>query len=321
MTSTAANILRSGGLVAFPTETVYGLGADATNASAVAKIFAAKGRPATNPLIVHTANIEVARRYANHWPDNAEKLAQAFWPGPISLVVKKADCIAENVSAGRDTVGLRVPNHPMALQMLREFDGAVAAPSANRSNRISPTTAEHVRMELGNQVDLILDGGPCLVGIESTVLDLSGDTPTILRPGGISRLQIEQIIGPVLLFTGAVAINVAAQSPGQSDVHYSPTTPACRFDGDHRKAMMGKVSKLVSCGFIFVETAIEIDRPHSNRIITLPCDPANYARNLYAALRAMDEQHLAEIYIELPPDEAQWAAVRDRIIRATKPAP
>src|SRR5947207_9629696 len=181
----AVEILRAGGLVAFPTETVYGLGADATNAEAVAKIFAAKGRPATNPLIVHVADVDTARRFAASWPLAASHLAEQFWPGPLTLVLPRSPAIVPAVSAGLRTVGLRVPNHPLALQLLQQFGGPVAAPSANRSNRVSPTTAQHVRDELGDAVDLVLDGGPCAVGIESTVLDLTGDRPAILRPGGV----------------------------------------------------------------------------------------------------------------------------------------
>jgi L-threonylcarbamoyladenylate synthase len=196
-TGAAAAVLRRGGLVAFPTETVYGLGADATNADAVTKIFAAKGRPSTNPLIVHVADAAVARRYATAWPPAAAQLADRFWPGPLTLVLPKAPDIVPAVTAGLNTVGLRVPDHPVALQLLREFGGAVAAPSANRSNRVSPTTADHVREELGDAVDLVLDGGPCRVGIESTVLDLTTERPTILRPGGLSREQIEAVVGPV----------------------------------------------------------------------------------------------------------------------------
>ena len=182
MISRAVDSLRCGGLVALPTETVYGLGADATNPVAVGRTFVAKGRPNTNPLIVHVADAPIARWYARSWPDRAEELTARFWPGPLTLVVPKAASIVPEVTAGRDTVGLRSPDHPLAHQLLREFDGPIAAPG-DRSNRVSPTTAEHVRRELGDVVDLILDGGPCRVGIEFTVLDLTGQIPIILRPG------------------------------------------------------------------------------------------------------------------------------------------
>jgi L-threonylcarbamoyladenylate synthase len=310
----AVSVLRSGGLVAFPTETVYGLGADATNAAAVVKIFAAKGRPSTNPLIVHVATATVARRYAACWPEPAEKLAAQFWPGPLSLVVNKAPTIVDTVTAGRPTVGLRVPDHPLALELLRAFDGPIAAPSANRSNHLSPTTAQHVRDELGDRVDLILDGGSCRVGIESTVLDLSADTPTILRPGGVSRQQIEAVIGPVTLFAGAAPADQPAASPGQLALHYAPRTPAFRFETSQRRQIDVDLSK---CGLVALSPMDVVEK--CGRIVALSCRPEVYARHLYEVLRELDAMDLAAIFIELPPDQPQWTAVRDRIIRATKP--
>jgi L-threonylcarbamoyladenylate synthase len=315
--SEAVHILRSGGLVAFPTETVYGLGADATNADAVRRIFAAKGRPATNPLIVHAADIETAKRYAAEWSNAAQTLAAVWWPGPLTLVVRKAPEIVDDVSAGRMTVGLRVPDHPVALELLRTFGGPVAAPSANRSNHVSPTTAQHVREELGDAVDLVLDGGPCAVGIESTVLDLSGTKPTILRPGGVSRRQIEHVLGPVDVFSGAAPVEQPAASPGQQGTHYAPRTPAVRFETPQR-------------GIIQIDTAD--GRPNGlmalsplpglkkwERIVAMPNDPADYARHFYAVLRELDDMGLVTIFIEMPPDRPEWLAVRDRILRATRP--
>ncbi len=309
-----AQMLKSGGLVAFPTETVYGLGADATNPTAVAKIFAAKGRPGTNPLIVHIADASVARRYATHWPDTATKLAARFWPGPLTLVLPKSPDIVDAVTAGRGTVGLRVPDHPLALGLLRAFDGPVAAPSANKSNRISPTTAQHVRDELGDSVDLILDGGPCRVGIESTVLDLSSEHPTILRLGGVSRQQIEAVIGPVGLFR-QVASEESAKSPGQLPVHYSPRTAAWRFDrATERKIQTERNS--ASIGMIRMSSTEAVH--HEGATIALSCNPEIYARDLYRALRELDSMGLVAIYVEMPPDQSEWAAVRDRIVRATQ---
>jgi L-threonylcarbamoyladenylate synthase len=302
----ASQILRDGGLVAFPTETVYGLGADATNPGAVRRIFSAKGRPPTNPLIVHVADASVAQRYAATWPPRAEQLAQRFWPGPLTLVLPKAPSIVPEATAGRDTVGLRVPNHPLALDLLRTFDGPVAAPSANRSNHVSPTTADHVRQELGDAVDLILDGGPCAVGIESTVLDLTSDRPRILRPGGVTREQIEAVIGPVELFAGSVALTVAAISPGQQERHYSPRTPAFRFT---RLLQTGPTDGVLAIGQRF-----HID----GNVIEMPGDPAAYAQHLYAALRALDGAGVTRICIEMPPDEPRWLAVRDRLTRAAR---
>jgi L-threonylcarbamoyladenylate synthase len=319
----AVEILRAGGLVALPTETVYGLGADATNATAVRKIFAAKGRPGTNPLIVHVASTAVARRYARQWPASADALARQFWPGPLTLVLPKSGAIVDEVSAGLDTVGLRAPDHPLALELLGAFDGPVAAPSANRSNRVSPTTADHVRRELGNAVDFILDGGPCRVGIESTVLDLSQKNPIILRPGAVTREQIEAVIGPVGTFHGSIDATTPAQSPGQQAVHYAPSAPTWRFT----RAEAGTVSDwckkhphdpvtILSIGEDL--SVVEGLRP-GQQIVAMPADPAAYAQQLYAALHDADSRGVAAIFIETPPDSPQWAAVRDRLFRATRP--
>jgi L-threonylcarbamoyladenylate synthase len=293
----AVEILLAGGLVAFPTETVYGLGADATNARAVARIFEVKGRPATNPLICHVADESAAQRYAADWPLAASRITKAFWPGPLTVVVAKAQAIVDAVTAGRDTVGLRMPDHPLTLELLRAFGGALAGPSANRSTHVSPTTARHVRDELGNAVDLILDGGPCSVGIESTVLDLSTDLPTILRPGGVSREQIEAVLGPVEAKSALSDQAAPTKSPGQHAVHYAPRTPAYRFDPRDRE---------------------KLDTSNA-AIVELTLDPETYARNLYARLRLLDTQDLRAIYVEMPPDTPQWTAVRDRLVRATKP--
>jgi L-threonylcarbamoyladenylate synthase len=314
----AVDLLRSGGLVAFPTETVYGLGADATSDVAVRRIFAAKGRPATNPLIVHVADIETAKRYTTRWSDAAQTLAAAYWPGPLTLVLPKTADIPGVVTAGRPTVGLRAPDHPLALELLRAFGGPVAAPSANRSNRVSPTTAQHVREELGDAVDLVLDAGPCSVGIESTVLDLSGDVPRILRPGAVSRKQIEFIVGPVELANRVTDTAVPATAPGQHAVHYAPLTPAYRFETPQRglihvDAPDGRKNGLVAVGTM---------RDHVKKwghIVAMPRDPAVYGRHLYEVLREMDAMNLANVYIEMPPDTPEWLAVRDRLLRATRP--
>jgi L-threonylcarbamoyladenylate synthase len=309
----AYELLRAGRLVAFPTETVYGLGADATNADAVAKIFAAKGRPATNPLIVHVADTQIARRYAVAWPASADRLVEKFWPGPLTIVLPKSPVIVDAVTAGRATVGLRVPDHPLALALLAAFGGAVAAPSANRSNHVSPTTAAHVRDELGDAVDLVLDGGPCAVGIESTVLDLSTDRPTILRPGGLSRQQIEAVIGPVnVMGHKNVADDIAAASPGQFPVHYAPRTPAYRFDTPQRRLVPGDEN----IGLMAVGTGDNLKS--WGKIVAMPKLPAVYARHFYAVLREIDAMGVSAIFIELPPDTPEWTAVRDRITRATR---
>jgi L-threonylcarbamoyladenylate synthase len=312
----AVQLLREGRLVAFPTETVYGIGADATSADAVKRIFAAKGRPPTNPLIVHVADIEAAKRYTTSWSDAAQTLAAAWWPGPLTLVLPKHPSIVDEATAGLQTVGIRVPDHPLALQLLRAFDGAVAAPSANRSNHVSPTTADHVRHELGDSVDLILDGGPCAVGIESTVLDLTGDVPTILRPGGVSQKQIEFILGPIKVREGQAAGDAPSNSPGQLPVHYAPRTRAIRFTTAQR-GLIHPQTNAQSNGIV-VLSPLQIFKKWGP-IIAMPNDPAQYAKHIYAVLRELDDMNLHTIYVELPPDKPEWAAIRDRLCRATIP--
>jgi L-threonylcarbamoyladenylate synthase len=312
----AVHLLRAGRLVAFPTETVYGLGADATSPAAVRRIFAAKGRPATNPLIVHVADADAARRYATAWPAAAEALAAAWWPGPLTLVLPKHPSVVDEVSAGLGTVGLRVPNHPVALDLLRAFGGAVAAPSANRSNHVSPTTARHVRDELGDAVDLVLDGGPCAVGIESTVLDLTGDVPTILRPGGISREQLASVVGPVAERGVVASATTASASPGQHAIHYAPTTPTVRFETPQRGLVHPQAGTRPD-GMLVLSSLRTLEK--HGPTIAMPNDPPGYARHLYAALRELDGMGLRTIYVEMPPDEPAWAAVRDRLRRATTP--
>ena len=295
MIDEAVQLLRAGDLIGLPTETVYGLAADARSEPAVARIFALKGRPATNPLIVHVADAATARRYAAAWPAVADKLATAFWPGPLTIVVAKAAAIPSIVTAGGGTVGLRVPAHPLALELLQAFDGPVAAPSANRSNHVSPTTAAHVRDEFGDAVPVVLDGGPCTVGIESTVVDVSSRGWRVLRPGAITAEQIERVAGHAAM---AVAPDEAvARSPGQRPIHYAPQTPAYRFEAHERQG---------------------IDL--TNAVVLEPTlDAESYARNLYARLRMLDGQNLDAIYIEMPPDVPAWRAVRDRLLRATRP--
>jgi L-threonylcarbamoyladenylate synthase len=326
----AVQILRDGGLVAFATETVYGLGADATNPSAVRRIFEAKGRPIANPLIVHVADIDRAREFSGNWPSEAEKLARQFWPGPMTLVVRKGKWIVPEVTAGLETMGVRCPDHPMALELLRQFAGPVAAPSANRSNRISPTTAEHVLRELGNRVDLILDGGPCRVGIESTVLDLVSHPPAILRLGAISRESLQKIIGPVEVRAG-VATKAPATSPGQQPVHYSPAAPTFRFDETDWERIERIFSPPLGRRAIFLiirdtELARRLRDQHLRErfnpefILEMPATADAYARELYAALHRADQLHPEMIWIQAPPPGTEWDAIRDRIVRASRPA-
>jgi L-threonylcarbamoyladenylate synthase len=318
----AAETLRSGGLVAFPTETVYGLGADATNPQAVRKIFAAKGRPSTNPLIVHVHNTDAARRYVTHWPDSAQKLADAFWPGPLTLVLPKTDVIAPEVTAGLPSVGLRVPNHPLALALLRAFDGPVAAPSANRSNRISPTTADHVLSDLGDSVEIILDGGPCMRGIESTVLNLTTEIPTILRAGDVGQWQIENVIGPVQW--GSLLVDgTPAPSPGLSSTHYAPNATAWRFEPDRPERAIewlrrSSAAMLLSPDLLARLTPT-LSAHHQKIVILMPPTAEAYAQKMYATLRELDRPGVSDIVIEFPPDTPEWTAVRDRLRRATRP--
>lgn len=326
----AVQILREGGLVAFPTETVYGLGADARNAEAIGRIYRAKGRPSTNPLIVHVAGQDVARRYAREWGPEAQRLAERFWPGPLTLVVEKDPSIVDVATAGKSTVGLRAPDHPLTLELLRRFDGPLAGPSANRSTRVSPTTAQHVREELGGAVDLILDGGPCSVGIESTVLDLTSSPARILRPGGVSRELIEREIGVVGEFSGSVGESEAASSPGQQAVHYAPLAKAFLFGrgelegvlewcGRHMEQSWAVmlIGRWERAGSFFSRFGEGNGRPRL--VLEMPEDAADYARRLYGMLRQLDGQGVETIFVEEPPADPPWRAVRDRLRRATVP--
>ena len=310
----AVQILNTGGLVAFPTETVYGLGADARSSHAVQRIFRAKGRPPTNPLIVHVSGVAMAKLYAAEWPDTARRLAQTFWPGPLTLVLPRYRTVAPEVSAGLDTVGLRMPNHPLALELIRRFDGPIAAPSANRSNHVSPTTAQHVRDELGRDVDLVLDGGPCDVGIESTVLDLTTTPrPVLLRLGGITRAAIEAVIGAIDAPDVVTEVTTPAKGPGQHERHYAPRTNAYRVEPTE----LAGIRSRANAGVIVLGESDRVVRQDST--VSMPASPESYAHHLYAVLREVDAMALDAIYIEMPPDEPRWAAVRDRLTRATRP--
>jgi L-threonylcarbamoyladenylate synthase len=314
--SLAAARLRAGELVAFPTETVYGLGADARNPLAIAKIFAAKGRPADHPLIVHLPDASHLERWAVDIPEAAGKLAAAFWPGPLTLILKRHPAVLDAVTGGQDTVGLRVPNHPLALQLLREFDGAngggLAAPSANRFGRVSPTTVAHVREELGDAVSLILDGGPCAVGIESTILDLSGNEPRILRPGMLDTAAIGAVLGRPPAFGGAQ--NVPRVS-GSLDSHYAPRTPL-QLVAVADLAATAHIA-LAAGRRIVVLAAQPIFPGHQNLVWCPACaDPAQFAHDLYARLREIDAMGCDLILVAAPPADETWCAVADRLRRA-----
>ena len=294
----AASLIRAGRLVAFPTETVYGLGASALDTGAVEKIFHAKGRPSSSPLIVHVASPDAARGLTTEWPDAAEKLAHRFWPGPLTLVLPKRNCIPAIVTAGLPSVGLRVPANPVALALLAEAEVPIAAPSANRFTELSPTTAEHVRKSLGDEVALILDGGPAKVGIESTVLSLAGSVPQILRPGMISAAQLEEAIGEVR-FAGAPAEGPHL-SPGMHPKHYSPRTP-----------LLLHLPHAGRGAYLWISRPVE-----AARSIRMPADPAQYAAALYSILHSLDEEAFDWIAVEAPPDSPEWAAIHDRLKRA-----
>jgi L-threonylcarbamoyladenylate synthase len=298
---TAAEIIRSGGLVVFPTETVYGLGANACHASAVQKIFALKGRPASSPLIVHVASIEQARALAAEWPEQAQQLALKFWPGPLTIVVPKKPLIPDSVTAGLQTVGLRMPKNEIALALIRESGVPIAAPSANRFTQLSPTTAQHVRDAFGSEVPMILDGGPCEVGLESTVVAIVEGRVEIFRPG---MLLVEQAI-EVLPSSN---IGSAHRSPGQHEKHYSPRTRLLLVTAGSLP-QQGRGAYLVRKGADSPKAACE-------RLVQMPSDAAEYAAQLYKTLHDLDREGFDWIAVELPPQRPDWVAILDRLRRA-----
>ena len=311
----AADLLRQGNLVAFPTETVYGLGADALNPSAVKRIFAAKGRPANHPLIVHIASAHLLSDWAVDVPDAAYQLAAQFWPGPLAIIVNKRSHIPNEVTGGQDTVGLRVPNHPIALKLLHTFSGGIAAPSANRFCRISPTQAQHVAEELGRAVELILDGGACQVGVESTIIDLTGKQPRLLRPGQISVTALEEVLQTKLLTVLSHETNQHV-APGMMAVHYAPSTPAILCSGadiDNMAETWIRQGKRV--GKLLLQSSLAVSQEHDT--LCLPAQAEDYAQGLYAALRILDNWQLGVILIEQPPTSMTWQAVNDRLRKAT----
>lgn len=307
----AAAILKAGGLVAFPTETVYGLGADASNPEAVAKIFAAKGRPASHPVIVHLADAVQIANWAREVPETARKLAQKFWPGPLTVILRRVPQVSDVVTGGQDTVALRVPSHPVALQLLARFGGGIAAPSANRHGRVSATTAEHVRHEFGDEIDCVLDGGEADVGIESTIVDLSGAQPVLLRPGWITPAQLEQALG----FPLGGPHDDAPRAPGTLAKHYAPQTPLIVLEFD---LLMELAATLTRVGKRVAALAMSDRRPvHEGLVwVAAPDDAAAYAHTLYANLRALDEAGCETILVEQPPQTSEWVAINDRLTRA-----
>jgi L-threonylcarbamoyladenylate synthase len=302
--SAAAQLLRQGELVAFPTETVYGLGANALSAEAVRKIYEAKGRPSTSPLIVHVVGVDMARELVTEWPAAAQALAERFWPGPLTLVLPKAASIPDALSAGLATVGLRWPKHPVAEALIREAGLPLAAPSANRFTELSPTTAKHVEAGLGDRVAMVLDGGASEVGIESTVLSLAGGAPRLLRPGMISQREIEAVIGPVEVVTSSSG--AAHEAPGQHEKHYAPKTRLIVVKGEEDLPPKGH-------GLYLFRTKASPQIPARR----MPKDPEDYASLLYELLHELDLQGLQWIAVEAPPPGVGWDGIRDRLRRAS----
>jgi len=303
----AAEILKRGGLVAFPTETVYGLGADASSKDAVTRLYAAKRRPLDHPVIVHFADADLAFSWARDVPQAAKKLAAKFWPGPLTLILKKSAQAGDFVTGGQDSVGVRVPSHPVAQELLRAFGGGIVAPSANRFGRVSPTTAAHVREDLGKDVELVLDGGPSEVGIESTIVDLSSGDPVLLRPGRISAAELEAVLGSPVLAQQADS----PRHSGGLERHYAPRTPARLVPTHELDQEIARLKDKIA--------VLAFSRP-DERVdywLRMPREPQAYAQKLYAALRELDSAQCEMILIEAPPEAPEWAGVRDRLERAT----
>jgi L-threonylcarbamoyladenylate synthase len=306
----AAEMLRRGDLVAFPTETVYGLGADASNPEAVRKIFTVKGRPSNHPVIVHLASAEQFEEWARDIPEVAYQLAETFMPGALTLILKRSSLVPDLVTGGQDTVGLRVPNHPVALELLRAFGGGVAAPSANRFGRISPTTAQHVFEDLGHDVSLILEGGACSVGLESTIVDVTSERVRVLRPGGVGLSELARVLGytPEVV-TNDVATKAKVRVSGSLESHYAPITATFLVTQQNLINLSNE-----PYGVIALQTQ---PAAFKGVWLHLPEEAERYGQRLYAALRELDTLGLERILIENVPEAPDWLAVRDRLQCAT----
>ena len=310
----AARLLRQGALVAFPTETVYGLGADASNPAALRRIFDAKGRPADHPVIVHLADAAELKNWVAEVPRAAWLLAEKFWPGPLTMVLKKAARVSDLVTGGQDSIGVRVPSHPVAQQLLRTFGGGIAAPSANRFGKLSPTSAAHVMQEMGDRVDLVIDGGDCEVGIESTIVDLTRNPPAILRPG---RIGAQQIGDALLAQLGTSGLDRPRVS-GSLASHYAPRLPLRLVHPDQVEVFLRQHAGTPAA------VLARRGRPRDSRAAlwqVAPQTPEEYAHMLYAVLRRLDESGCHLIVVEEPPLLPEWVAVRDRLQRAATPEP
>ena len=306
---TAADLLRRGGLVAFPTETVYGLGALALEPLAVRAVYAAKGRAATNPLIVHVLGEDDARSLCARWPIEAQELAARFWPGPLTIVVPRTDRVPDEVTGGGPTVAVRAPSHPGARKLLARVGAPLAAPSANRSEHVSPTTARHVLRDLNGRIDAVIDGGRCPVGIESTVVALTPSGPRLLRAGAVSRAQLEELLGEV---PDASTSAPVPASPGQGKRHYAPAALVRLAPASTLPRVAADLPRPVGA---LIRS--EIDLAEGVIPVRLPSDPAGYARDLYAALRDLEDRGCTSICIESVPSTPEWDAIRDRLTRAS----
>lgn len=299
--------------MAFPTETVYGLGADARNEAAVRRIFAAKERPYDHPLIVHIASLNKLTEWASDIPPAALALASAFWPGPLTLVLKKQPSVLDIVTGGQETIGLRIPQHPLAQALLQAFEGGIAAPSANKFTHISTTTAAAVREELGLDVDMILDGGSCTVGLESTIIDLSGPEPVILRPGMITAEAIAVVLGKPVVTKRQD--KPGPRAPGMHHLHYAPTTSSKLVETAALPTFLQSLTPSALPLALLART--QVMSPHAVHVVQMPQEAAAYAHELYYTLRLLDNQQFKQIVIEAVPDGPEWEAIRDRLMKAT----
>lgn len=311
----AADVLRAGGLVAFPTETVYGLGADAENPVAVTRTFTVKGRPPSHPLIVHIADLEHLDEWVADIPDDARVLAERFWPGPLTLVLRRSPRVPLEATGGMDTVAVRVPDHPVALELLKAFGGGVTAPSANRFGSVSPTTAEHVRSELGDAVDFVLDGGPCQVGVESTIVDTTGEVPSVLRPGGVTREQLEEALGRPLAVDSSSRIRV----PGQHPSHYAPRATVVLVEPGDVIAEAQRAQEQGHQVGVFLPPQFADAPVKAHAVAVVPASDAEYARELYGFLRELDQRGCDLIIASLPAEDGLGLAIANRLRRAAGP--
>ncbi|MEV7415470.1 L-threonylcarbamoyladenylate synthase [Streptomyces sp. NPDC089919] len=311
----AADVLRAGGLVALPTETVYGLGADAENPAAVARIFQVKGRPPTHPLIVHIGAADQLDDWVEEVPATARLLAEHFWPGPLTLVLRRGARVPLEATGGLETVAVRVPDHPVALALLSAFGGGVTAPSANRFGSVSPTTAGHVVEELGDAVDCVLDGGSCAVGVESTIVDVTGEWPAVLRPGGVTREALEAVLGAPV----AVPAGTTVRVPGQHPSHYAPAARVVLVEPSQVVAEAELAQEQGHRVGVFLPPALAGAEVKAHAVVSLPAAPEAYAQGLYGYLRELDQQGCDLIVASLPEEEGLGLAIANRLRRAAGP--